>query len=80
MQKEGTIGIFQPDKKNYVIHFCAKYFEEPSENYGLDDGIISKLSLKLNGEQIANYDSVGDIEATYKVPKICCSILLNTYN
>ena len=50
MWKEGTIGISQPDEKNYAIHFCVKHFEEPSENYGLDDGITSKLNLKLNGE------------------------------
>ena len=80
MWKEGTIGIPQPDGINHIIQFWVKHFEEPSEKYGLDGGRISKLSLKLNGEWIANYDRDWDIEPTCKEAEICLSILLNAYN
>jgi hypothetical protein len=80
MWKEGTIRIPQLDGKNHIIHFWIKYFEEPSEEYGLDGGRISKLSLKLNGEWIANYDRCWDIDPTCKDAEICLSILLNSYN
>lgn len=80
MWKEGTISIPQPDGKNRVIHFWVKHFEETSEEYGLDGGRISKLSLKLNGEWISNYNRGWDIEPACKEAEICLSILLNAYN
>lgn len=51
-----------------------------SEEYGLDGGRISKLSLKLNGEWISNYNRGWDIEPACKEAEICLSILLNAYN
>ena len=78
MWKEGIIGIPQSDGNNHVIHFWAKHFEEPSEEYGINGGKISKLSLKLNGEWIVNYDGVWDIEPTGKEAEICLNILLNS--
>lgn len=56
MWREGTIGIPQSVGTNHIIHFWIKLFYEPSGEYGLNGGKISKLSLKLNSEWIANYD------------------------
>lgn len=78
MWKEGTIGIPQPDGKNHVIHFWVKHFNEPSEEYGINKGRMVKLSLKLNGKWITNYDKGWDTEPTCKEAEICLSILLNT--
>ena len=80
MWKEGTIGI--PDKNGgyQVVHYWIKHFEEPSEDYGINGGRISKLSLKLNGEWIANYDRDWDIKPTCEAANLALCILLNEYN
>ncbi len=80
MWKEGTIGIPQADGTNHIIHFWVKHFDEPSEDYGINGGRISKLSLKLNGEWIAIYDRGWDVEPAGKEAEIALSILLNAYN
>ena len=54
MWKEGTIGIPKKDGKYKNVQYWVKYFEEPSEDYGINGGRISKLSLKMDGEWIAN--------------------------
>lgn len=80
MWKEGTIGI--PDKNGcyQVVHYWIKHFEESSEDYGINGGRISKLSLKLDGEWIANYDRGWDIEPTCEAANLALCILLNEYN
>ena len=80
MWKEGTIGI--PDKNGgyQVVHYWIKHSEEPSEDYCINGGRISKLSLKLNGEWIANYDRGWDIHPTCKAANLALCILLNEYN
>ena len=67
-------------RKNHVIHFWVKHFNEPSEEYDIHEGRIIKLSLKLNGKWITNYDRGWDIKPTCKDAEICLSILLNAYN
>ncbi|WP_445323184.1 DUF7678 domain-containing protein [Peptoniphilus sp. HCN-40583] len=62
------------------MHFWGKHYEEPSIGYGLNGCRISKLSLKLNGERIANYGRGRDIDATRKEAEIYLAILLNAYN
>ncbi len=51
MWSEGTIGI--PDAKDKgkytVCHYWVKHYEEPSEEYGINGGKISKLMIKING-------------------------------
>ena len=46
----------------------------------MNGGCIIKLSLKLNGEWITNYDRGWDIKPTCKEAEIALSILLNAYN
>lgn len=50
------------------------------ERYGINGGKISKLSLKMDGEWIANYDRGWDIEPTCEEAKLALSILLNKLN
>ena len=45
MWAEGSIKI-----ENSIFHYWVKHYEEPSEDYGIDGGRISKLMLKRNGE------------------------------
>ena len=79
MWKEGTIGIPAKDGKVKAVHYWVKAFDEPSY-FGINGGKILKLSLKLNGEWIANYDRGWDIEPTCEEAEIALCILLTNYN
>ena len=80
MWKEGTIGIPKKDGKYKSVKYWVKYFEEPSEDYGINGGKISKLSLKMDGEWIANYDRCWDIKPTCKEAEMALCIRLNEHN
>lgn len=80
MWKEGTIGIPDKDGSYQIVHYWIKQYEEPSEDYGINGGRISKLSLKLDGEWIANYDRGWDIEPTCEAANLALCILLNEHN
>lgn len=78
---EGTIGIPQKDGSSKIAHYWVKAFEEGSE-WGINGGKISKLSIKIDGEWVANYDRgwyvkpANDDEAA----QLAYCILLNEYN
>ena len=80
MWSEGTIGIPTEDKRYTAVHYWVKHYEEPSEEYGINKGKISKLMLKADGEVIASYDRGWDIEPTCKEAELALCILLNNYN
>lgn len=80
MWKEGTIGIPEKSGKHKVVHYWVKVFEEPSEEYGINGGKISKLSLKMDGEWIANYDRGWDIKPTCREAELALCILLTKHN
>jgi len=35
--------------------YCIKHYEE-SSHYGIDEGRISKMSIRKNGKELYNYD------------------------
>ena len=82
MWSEGTIGI--PDAKDKgkytVCHYWVKHYEEPSEEYGIGGGKISKLMLKINGTVTANDDRGWDIEPEDEPTQLAYMILLQNYN
>ena len=80
MWKEGTIGIPGESGKYKAVHYWVKVYEEPSEEYGINGGKISKLSLKMDGEWIANYDGGWDIKPTCKEAELALCILLSEHN
>ena len=57
-----------------------KHFDEPSEEYGIDGGRISKLAIKVNGRYTANYDRGWDMEPEDEATAISCQILMQQYN
>lgn len=78
MWKEGTIGI--PNEGKYkVVHYWIKVYEEGCK-LGINGGKISKLTLKLDGKEIANYDRGWDIEPTTEEANLALCILLNEHN
>lgn len=80
MWTEGTIGIPKKDGGYKAVHYCIKHYDEPSEEYGINGGRISKLSLKMDGERIANYDRGWDLEPTCEEANLALCILLNEHN
>ena len=80
--KEGTIGIpVSGTKEVRIAHFWAKVYDEVSE-YGIDEGRISKLTVKIDGVTVINYDRGWDIKPDEddEVAQIALAILLNDYN
>lgn len=80
MWKEGIIGIPTKDGEYKKVKYWVKHFDEPNEDYGINGGKISKLSLKIDGEWIANYDRGWDIKPTCKEAEMALCILLNEHN
>ena len=74
MQREGTIKI-----RNCIIHYWVKHFDEPSV-CGIDEGRISKLTLKQEGEFLANFDRGWDIVPETYEAKAALAILMKEYN
>lgn len=79
MWKEGTIGIPTKDGGYKKVKYWIKVYEEPSE-YGINEGRISKLTLRIGEEEVANYDRGWDIKPTCKEAEIALSILLKEHN
>ncbi len=75
MWTEGSIKV-----GNSIFHYWAKHYEEPSEDYGIDGGRISKLMLKMNGKIVYNYDRGLDIEPADKQTETALAILMKEYN
>ncbi len=80
MWSEGTIGVPTKDGKYQAVKYWVKHFDEPSEDYGIDNGRISKLSLRMNGECIANYDRGWDLKPICQEAEIALAIVLEEYN
>ena len=78
---EGTIGIPQKDGSSKIAHYWVKAFEEGSE-WGINGGKISKLSIKMDGEWVANYDRGWNVKPADddEAAQLAYCILLNEYN
>ena len=81
MWHEGTIGIPIKNGKTKIAHYWVKAYERGSK-YGINGGRISKLTIKIDGEKVANYDRGWDIkpEDHGDAALIAYSILLMDYN
>lgn len=82
MWSEGTISIPDAnDKAKYTIcHYWVKHYKEPREEYGINGGRISKLTIKIEGCVTANYDRGWDIEPEDEPTQLAYMILLQNYN
>ena len=72
-------GDLQVGKTSY--HYWAKVYDEGSE-WGINEGRISKLTIKIDGKTVVSYDRGWDIEPDEndEAVMIAYSILLNDYN
>lgn len=77
MWTEGVIGIPEDIAGEPThVHYWVKHYEEPSK-YGINNGRISKLMLKINGEIVCNYDRGWDIRPVNKAAEAALQILLH---
>lgn len=79
---EGTIGIpVKGSKKAIIAHYWVKAYEEGSV-YGINEGRISKLEIRIDGETVVRYDRGWDIEPdeNNEAAQIAYAICLNDYN
>ena len=79
--KEGSIGIPLKDGGKKIAHYWAKVYDEGSE-FGIDEGRISKLTIKIDGKTVVNYDRGWDIEPDEndRATMIAYSICIQEYN
>lgn len=80
MWKQGAIGVKDSNGKMVSVTFWAKQYEEPSEEYGISGGRISKLMLKQNGRVVYNYDRGVDVEPQTPEAETALAILIHEYN
>lgn len=79
---EGTIGIpVTGTKETKIAHYWVKAYETGSE-YGINGGKISKLTIKIDGQTVINYDRDWDIKPNEndEATMIAYSICLQEYN
>lgn len=74
MWSEGSIKV-----RNSLFHYWVKHYDEPSE-YGINEGRVSKLMLKRNGEIVYNFDRGLDVEVADEDTELALAILLKEYN
>ena len=80
MWTDGVINVIDIEAKVIrAVHFQAKVYDEPS-SYGICDGRISKLQLKIYGEVVCNYDRIWDIRPTCFAAEVALKELLNIYD
>ena len=79
--KEGTIGIPVGKEETKIAHWWAKVYDEGSE-YGINEGRISKLTIKIDGETTLCYERGWDIEPDEndQATMIAFQIILQEYN
>ena len=80
MWKEGVIGVPEKESgKMAAVKYWVKNYDEPSE-YGIENGRISKLTLRQNGECVANYERGWDIRPVTPEAETALAILMQEYN
>ena len=76
---DGVIEV-EDEQENLVgVKYYIKRFDNPSD-YGIEEGRISKLELRFNGETVCNYDRGWDVEPTCTEAEIALELLLEQYN
>ena len=60
--------------------YWVKHYDEPSETYGINEGRISKLEIRVNGKTTCNYDRGWDIEPADENTQLALELLLHSEN
>ena len=74
MWKEGAIRV-----GNSIFKFWVKHYDEGS-CYGVDEGCVSKVTLKRNGQTVCTYDRGWDVLPVDADTETALEILKKEYN
>lgn len=77
---EGTIGVKNVEGNYMAVHYWCKLFDNPSEEYGIDGGRISKLVLRQDGEVVYDYGRGWDIPPQTLEAEQALAILMYEHN
>mgnify|MGYP004654086717 CR=1 FL=1 len=80
MWKQGAIGVRAENGRMVSVTIWVKKYGEPSEEYGISGGRISKLMLKQDGRVVYNYDRGEDIKPQTSEAEKALAILIHEYN
>lgn len=75
MWSKGSLNINGTEATYFV-----KHFEESSEVYGINEGRISKLEIRVNGKTTCNYDRGWDIEPKDETTRKAYEELIRRFN
>ena len=75
MWNKGSIKI-----GNQTFTYCAKVYREPSEEYGIEGGRISKLEIRLSDFPVARYDRGWDIEPETENAQLAVAAILHSHH
>ena len=78
MWKTGKINISGCDGKRLVCEYWAKVYDKPSE-YGINEGRVSKLTIRIDGTVVCNYDRSWDMEPKTQAAKQALELMLAKY-
>lgn len=70
-------AVVEFEKKDYIVTF--KQFDKGSE-FGINEGRISKLTIKVDGKITANYDRGWDVEPIDKGSRAVLEEVLSNEN
>ena len=73
MWKKGSLYI-----KGIILSYSAKVYDEGSE-FGINEGRISKLEVRKDGELIINYDRGWDLKPEDEIAETALLMLLNYF-
>ena len=74
MWKEGSIKV-----NGAIFHYWMKVYETGSQ-WGINEGKVSKLMLKRNGEIVYNYDRGEDVAPVDEDTELAVQLLLQSEN
>ncbi|MDR0298782.1 MAG: hypothetical protein LBI13_01655 [Streptococcaceae bacterium] len=74
MWSSGTLEI-----DGVMLTYEVKHFEFGSQ-YGIDEGRISKLSIRIKGKEVLHYERGWDLRPKEQVAKVALAQLLKLYN
>lgn len=69
MWKQGAIGVKDSNGRMVSITYWVKHYEEPSEEYGISGGRISKLMLKQDGRSFTTTTGARTLKPRLPKPK-----------
>ena len=72
-----TKGTVQANGQTYT--YCVKHFDEPSD-YGIRNGRVSKLEIRLAGQVVLNYSRGWDVRAQNAETRMVRDAILKRFN